>query len=164
MAQIINHLLRLSGKNIHVISLDGWLFPLKDRVEGEGVLKRYNLPAVLSLFIPIIKSIERHQINVPIYNRFIRETDKSKCISIGPNDIIVLEGVVALMDDDLCKLSNNCIFMDVEKNERENRLYLDYSWRNTNFEILQKTLKSRANEELQEVYHSSKNATFKITT
>lgn len=164
VSQIINHLLQFSGKNVHVISLDGWLYPLKDRVEGEGVLKRYNLPEIKSLFIPIIKSKERHQISIPIYDRLNRKSNKSKCISIGANDIIVLEGVVALMDDDLCKISNQCIFMDVEKTERNNRLYLDYSWRNTNFEILQKTLESRANEELQEVYKSSKNANFKITT
>jgi D,D-heptose 1,7-bisphosphate phosphatase len=164
ISQVICQLLKLSGRNVHVISLDGWLFPLKNRVEGEGVLKRYNLPAILDLFIPILESTERHQITIPIYDRLLREPIKNKSISIGPNDIIILEGVIALMDDSLCSKANQCIFMDVENSERDNRLLLDYTWRKSDLNILQNTLESRKNEELLEVYKSSKNSTYKITT
>jgi hypothetical protein len=54
--------------------------------------------------------------------------------------------------------------MDVENSERDNRLLLDYTWRKSDLNILQNTLESRKNEELLEVYKSSKNSTYKITT
>jgi hypothetical protein len=68
------------------------------------------------------------------------------------------------MDDSLCSKANQCIFMDVENSERDNRLLLDYTWRKSDLNILQNTLESRKNEELLEVYKSSKNSTYKITT
>ena len=164
LAQIIKQQILQLGKRVHVISLDGWLLPVENRVEGQGVINRYNLNEIRKQFESLIESKLRHEINIPIYDRLNRTSNKSKNVSIGPNDIILLEGVIGLMDNYLCSKANHLIFIDIQDDEREDRLHKDYYWRKADLDIISKTLASRALEELQEVRNSSKNSTFKILT
>jgi D,D-heptose 1,7-bisphosphate phosphatase len=162
ISQIIYQLLTELGKTVHVIELDGWILPVENRIEGSGVLKRYDLKAIKETILPLVGSIYRKDIDIPIYDRLYRVSKKIESKSIGPNDIILLEGVIALMDDDLNEISSQRIFVDVKDNERINRLKEDYKWRKMEMSLVEKNLKSRENEEVKEVRNSILNANIKI--
>nr|WP_315198958.1 HAD-IIIA family hydrolase [uncultured Flavobacterium sp.] len=161
-ARIMEELLKQIGKTVHVISLDGWLLPVKNRNEGTGVLSRYDMLNVQK-FVKSFLNSSRNDFDIPIYDRLQRSSNNYDSISIGPDDIVILEGVTALMDDFLCSNSNTRIFVDVDDVERERRLAEDYAWRNEDKDILKQKLASRMLDEIPAVRRSEINSTHKIT-
>lgn len=162
MAQVLAELLMQIGKKVHVISIDGWLKPIETRDEGKGVLNRYNMSEVQKIIKLCIDNPSSIDLIIPEYDRLNRTCNKYKSISVGPSDIIIIEGVPALMDSYLCSKSRVRLFIDIDEAEREKRLLSDYNWRKMKSELVQKNLDSRKLDELPNVRKSSSNSTHKF--
>lgn len=132
-AQVLKELLHTLGRKAHVISLDGWLKPSSERREGSGVRKRYDLAAASVAIAEVVGSSSRVMLYEPLYERFARSTDNQRIEhSVGPNDILIVEGVPALLMDDLLDLFGVIkVYVDVARDTREMRLNQDYAWRGT---------------------------------
>lgn len=148
-AQVLKELLHTLGRKAHVISLDGWLKPKSERREGSGVLKRYDLASASSAIADVAASSSRVVLYEPLYERLARNADNQRIEhSIGPNDVLIVEGVPALLMDDLLVLPSVMrVYIDVAHDTREKRLKQDYVWRDTPAEEQLVTLAHRELDE-----------------
>jgi histidinol-phosphate phosphatase family protein len=148
-AQVLKELLHTLGRKAHVISLDGWLKPKSERREGSGVLNRYDLAAASSAIADVASSSSRIVLYEPLYDRLVRKTDNRRIEhSVGPNDVLIVEGVPALLMDDLLDLPSVIrVYIDVDHETREKRLKKDYAWRGTSAEEQLETLAQRELDE-----------------
>ena len=94
-----------------------------------------------------------------------RNADKQRFEhSVGPNDVLIVEGVPALLMEDLLKPSGVMkIFVDVARDTREIRLNQDYAWRGILAEEQFSILASRELDEVPIVEQSRILADFVIT-
>lgn len=148
-AQVLKEILGALGRKAHIISLDGWLKPISERLEGGGVMSRYDLDAASVALTRVTSSNSRMLLVEPIYDRFARIAGNQQIEhSIGPNDVVIVEGVPALFLKELCiKEKILKIYMNVSKATRNTRLKQDYVWRGTSTEELEATLSVRALDE-----------------
>lgn len=163
-AQVFKELLHTLGRKAHVISLDGWLKPNSERREGSGVRERYDLAAASAAIANVVGSSSRIVLYEPLYDRLTHNADKQRFEhSVGPNDVLIVEGVPALLMDDLLGLSGVMkIFVDVARDTREIRLNQDYAWRGILTEEQFATLASRELDEVPIVEPSRMLADFVI--
>jgi len=163
-AQILKELLHVLGRQAHVISLDGWLKPKCERTEGSGVLERFDIKTVGSTIASVMRANTRVVFSEPLYDRSASNAPRQHVPhSIGPDDIMILEGVPALLMDDLLDLPRVIkIYMNVARETRELRLKQDYAWRGTVGEELKTLLAHREVDETPIVERSKNCADFII--
>ena len=80
--------------NATPISLDGWITPVEQRRNGT-VVDRFNVRGIESAFASALT--HGGKVEVPLYDRQQRRPDKIWSVAIEPSDIVILEGVVALL-------------------------------------------------------------------
>jgi histidinol-phosphate phosphatase family protein len=155
-AQILKELLSAFGRLAHVISLDGWLKPSSEREEGLGVCQRYNLASATTAILAAVCSRDRVTLSEPLYDRISRDISKQTIEhSVGPDDVLIVEGVPALLMQDLLVLPRlTKLYLDVDPKLRASRLNQDYTWRGTSAEVQLATLAARNLDETPPVEHS----------
>jgi histidinol-phosphate phosphatase family protein len=161
-AQVLKELLHVMGQQAHVISLDSWLKPKYERTEGSGVLKRYDLLAASTVIAAATCSKTRFIVSETLYDR-LGQNKSTQIIehSVGPNDVLIVEGVPALLMDNLLGLQ--CVmrvYVDVARDTRQDRLKQDYAWRGTPDEEQLATLAVRELDETPIVEQSRRLADF----
>nr|WP_297383167.1 HAD-IIIA family hydrolase [uncultured Roseateles sp.] len=161
-AQALREHLQALGRTAHVVSLDGWLRPVEHRPEGTGVLQRYKLDAARAEIEELRDSKGRLDRRLPVYDRDERRAVEGPTVSIGPADLLIVEGVPALMDDRLRALADLRLFIDVDDVQRQDRLARDYAWRGDDPESLRERLASRERDEVPAVRASEAHADFRI--
>jgi uridine kinase len=162
VARVLAEQLGETGRVIHVLALDGWLRPVDQRSEGRGVLDRYDMSAASSALTPIIASASRHWLHWPCYERKSRTVYAGPTISIGPDDIVIVEGVTALMESKLLAASDVRVFVDVDNAQRLQRLEADYAWRGEPLDSIASRISARDLDELPAVRASASHASHHI--
>jgi histidinol-phosphate phosphatase family protein len=164
VAQVLKESVHALDRTAHVLSLDSWLKPQTERAEGEGVTTRFDLDRLAAAIKPLIGSARRHSIDVPIYDRARRAMyDRSVHISIGPDDLIIVEGVPALVDPNLVKLAHVRVHVEMPEVERIARLRADYRWRGESDAAVNALIASRAADESEPVQAARAHADFTVT-
>lgn len=148
VANVLAELLCLVGKKAHILPLDSWLKSAVERQEGAGVLNRYQMEFLIEQTEQLVSSSERFDIDCPRNDRKLRQSIQSKKISVGPSDIVIIEGVSALLEKRLLDLANLSIYVEIDDVLRMKRLQEEYSWREERPEDFMKKIMSR---ELDEV-------------
>jgi len=127
VAQVLKELMHVLGRKVHLLSLDGWLNPNSKNL---GIHDRYDLKAATSAVLNVINANTRVVISQPEYELI---NDKSHTqlenISIGPNDLIFLEGIPSLLMNNLTCLSGvKSIYVNAKINILESRFKKYYSF------------------------------------
>lgn len=128
-ASVLAELTRAAGRRAHVVSLDGWLRPPAQRIEGDGVLARYDVDAMLGTLMPLVGDSERRWVRLPVYDRHARQAIPGEPVSIGPDDLLIVEGIPALMHEALVALTTVRLYIELPDDERRARLVADSRWR-----------------------------------
>jgi histidinol-phosphate phosphatase family protein len=162
VASILSEMIGESGRQTHVISLDGWLKPLEHRLENVGVIDRYDMNAVKNLLLPLIGAENRCNVEVPQYERKTRSIQNSVVHSIGSDDLLIIEGVTALMDNIILEHAAVRIYVDVSDEVRVSRLKRDYAWRDEKQADLESRLASREIDEVPLIQASATFATHRV--
>ena len=162
VARVLAEQLCAAGRVVHVLALDGWLKPVGKRPEGSGVLNRYDMKAASAALVPILASASRNWLQWPCYERKNRTTFAGPSISIGPDDVVIVEGVTALMNSNLLAASDVRVFVDVDDAQRLQRLEADYAWRSESHACTASRISSRDLDELPAVRASASHATHHI--
>lgn len=163
-AQVLKELLYALGREAHVVSLDGWLKPKDQRSEGTGVCDRYDLIAAGSVIATVARSETREILQEPLYDRVARIAgDLAIEHSIGPEDIIIVEGVPALLMNEFNILTNAVkVFVDIAPPIRTERLTKDYEWRSQPTDQHEEAIAMRELDETPLVMQSRSLADFVI--
>jgi histidinol-phosphate phosphatase family protein len=130
-AQVLKELLHALGRQAHVVCLDGWLKQADQRTEGAGVCNRYDLTSAAAVISRVADSMTRETLREPLYDRVTRVSGILEVEhSIGPEDILIVEGVTALLIDSVNALPKALkVYVDIESGTRAERLAKDYLWR-----------------------------------
>lgn len=163
-AQVLKELLHALGRQAHVVSLDGWLKPKAEREEGCGVCDRFDLTTASLAIRAVASSSTRTVLSEPLYDRTSRISGNLYIEhSIGPDDVLIVDGVPALLMEDLVALPQSLkIYVEVARKTRDERLSKDYTWRNTSGDDQFSVLSMRELDETPIVEQSRKFADFVI--
>lgn len=162
-AKILAEQLMELGTRAHVISLDGWLKDPELRIEGAGVSARYDMDLAYQEIENLVLSKQRTNFSLKRYDRKTQQRIKSISCSVGPEDVIIVEGVPALLDERLRALSDLSIYCDVSDSVRRDLMIKEYLWRGGDINIISEKILSREKDEVAFVKESVKSADYKIT-
>jgi len=125
-ATLIRYALTERHIPVAIISLDGWLKNQEDRTQ-DGVLSRYDLPAIVE-FIAKIKNISSlTELNIPSYNRLARNRNQqTEKITISPSHVVIFEGVIALLIDKLQQSTSHLFYVDCSEEVRKYNFHREY--------------------------------------
>jgi uridine kinase len=164
VAQVLREAVQAFGRTAHVLSLDSWLKPTGERAEGRGVMARFDVDRLANTISALVGSALFHSIQVPIYDRARRTMyDRPAQVAIGPDDLIILEGVPALAHPQLVKLAGLRVHVEMPEPERISRLRADYRWRGESDAAVDALIASRAADECEPVQKARSNADFTVT-
>jgi histidinol-phosphate phosphatase family protein len=162
-AQVLREILGDLGRTAHILPIDSWLKPAGERTEGTGVATRYDLDALLSTVTPLLRRHARASLNLPVYDRARRaKYPQSVPMSIEPDDVIVVEGVPALLVDPLAQAAGVRVHVEMPETARVARLRADYRWRGESDAAVDGLLASRAKDETAPVQEARARADFII--
>lgn len=160
-AQVLREILADLGRTAHVFPLDSWLKPAAERTEGTGVASRYDLDAMLTTVTPLLQLRTRASVGLPIYDRGRRASyPRLVEMSIEPDDLIVVEGVPALLVDALTEAADLRVHLEMPEAERVARLRADYRWRGESEAAVDALIGSRAKDEAAPVQDARARADF----
>ena len=118
---VVNKIEEHFDKNdVTVLCMDNYYKRRDDLTLEERVLINYDHPDSLDLELlkeDIKKLISGEEIECPIYN-FALHNRSSDTMKIKPTKVIILEGILALYDDDIRNMSDILIFVESEADIR----------------------------------------------
>ena len=154
----------LGSRKAHVIPADGWLKPADQRVEGMGVTSRYDMIEL----VQAIKNIKKTKVSLliehPVYDRKTQQVLSIKRHCIIPGDVVIIEGVVALLDRDLLANADATVYIDVNNTVRKSRLVSEYKWRGENESMIQGKISSRDIDEVEVIRAQASEVMYKFST
>jgi D,D-heptose 1,7-bisphosphate phosphatase len=148
--------LRERGLSTIVIGLDGWLYDAGKRPPGSGVLQRYDMEAIQRFASAIPRG---GTVSVPLYERQTRTRAASCEVAIGARDVVILEGVVALMVEGIERLTSHRIYVECAERSRYELMRRDYERRGWTAEEFAQVYQARLIDEMPLVVASRQYAT-----
>jgi histidinol-phosphate phosphatase family protein len=160
-AQVLREILADQGRTAHILPLDSWLKPVAERTEGTGVASRYDLETMLTTVRSLLGLQTRASVSLPIYDR-ARRAPYSRTVemSIDPSDVILVEGVPALLVEELTSAAGVRVYLEMPEADRVARLRADYRWRGASDAAVDALVASRAKDETAPVLDARARADF----
>ena len=125
-AQLLKEIAAGCGRRAHVISLDGWLRPLAERPEGDGVLARFDLDRAVRDIAAAVGASRHLSVRWPRHDRSTRTIGPGPTQTIAPDDLLIVEGVPALLHAGLRELADWRVQIVIAEAQRRKRFELDY--------------------------------------
>jgi histidinol-phosphate phosphatase family protein len=164
VSRLLKEMLKSEGRGAVIISLDGWLKDKLNRHEGVGILNRYDMDG-FNIFLSNLLSMEEEvDLKIPFYQKFSGTNLSGDSQKIHPNDILIIEGIPALLDKNLLNLSSVRVAVTCTSKDRIERIYSHYNSRGQDIKSLDFILASRDLDEVPFVEESFKYATHTIST
>jgi histidinol-phosphate phosphatase family protein len=163
-AQVLKELLYVLGRRAHIVSLDGWLKVPTASDESQGVCQRFDLKAASSAILSVISSSTRFVFSEPFYDRVSHSSMRQRIEhSIGPDDVVIVEGIPALLMNPLVELpKTKRIYIEVNRGIRYERLMTDYKWRGLSDVDISRVLEACELDETPLIEQSRKFADFVV--
>ena len=155
-------MLEESGHDAHLISLDSYLKPKENRKERKGVINRYDLSPLCKRLHDIVNNKERKILEIPNVCRLKGNLGTTRELSVGSQDILIVEGVPALLVDELRALAEFSIFVNVKESVREKRIFREYRSRGMADQMITSLIEARNEDEVYPAIMSGKSATVTI--
>ena len=154
-AQVLKELFATVNRQAHILPLDSWLLPADIRQEGPGVLSRYDMQTAVTQIREWHSKMTHHFCRIPTYDPLTRTaTIPTHIRSIGPNDVIIVEGIPALAVNELVSLADVGIYLETSETARQARLNADYQWRGLPQDEIDALLYSRQQDETELIVNS----------
>lgn len=158
LASLIRVLIEKSGTKCHVVSTDSWLLSEQDRVLGGGVLERHNIDALRIVISQLRNRKVPFKLNAPFYRKSSRQHIPDVMnYEIGQEDIVIIEGVIALHLAEMFQEQNR-IFVDIDESVRKQSVINEYLMRGFSNELAIRIYNERFEEEVKWVKNTSLNS------
>ena len=125
-AQLLKEAVEGLGRVAHTVSLDGWLRPPDERPEGAGVLARYDMDRAATELAAIAHASTHRSVRWPVHDRASRTLRDGPVHAIGPDDLLIVEGVTALMYPALDALAGLRLHVEIDETLRRQRFQAEY--------------------------------------
>lgn len=146
------------GLKAVIVPLDSWIKSVGERDVATGFAGRHDLDASLEMLKKMRISPGRYRL--PVYDRITRERiENAMSLEISSDDVVIAEGVSALVNPELVKLARTRIFVKTSEILRHKRLRDDYRRRGMSEMEIDMLLKERQVDEFPDVeasvYHAN---------
>jgi D,D-heptose 1,7-bisphosphate phosphatase len=159
LASWISRSVALAGKKVLTVRLDHWILPEPKRTDAMNVFDRFQLEKIEADIQSLLGgNILRFK---PYNNHQERQLDAIEYNYQG-EDVIIIEGVVALQSEVLRNLAHAKIFMPIEQGEHKRRLHQYYTWKGKNNDEIEILIRRRKKDEYQLIEKAIKFADFVI--
>jgi pantothenate kinase len=144
LARCLQDTLKQQGKSSVTLSLDGWLKPAAER--GLNVLERYDVPTILELMNSLVVRTKECMLSMPIYSKTDEQKRRVIQKQVGPQDVLIVEGTIALHLAKLAKLEQatnsnaHLWYVTMDERLRKARVLAEYA------------LRGRSREEAEQIY------------
>jgi histidinol-phosphate phosphatase family protein len=154
-ASAIAAALRAAGRGVVIVPLDSWNHGAGTR--GEGVLGRYDIALAET---PLRRFVDDSEaIRIPRYDPLTRQSDPAAEEFVRrPEDVLIVEGVPALLSAELRQRADHRLFVDCNERERRERFCLEYGWRGLDAVSIERLYAARNEDEVELVRASAKYA------
>jgi len=161
-AGCLRHSLNHNGKRAVILQIDRWLHNEVDR--GDGVEGRYNTKELADILSVLTKRKEAIVLELPIYDKLNRRVSISGSrLQIEPDDIVIVEGTIALLfADNLGVQNSHKWFVEIDENQRSERVLKEYRLRGFSDEEAQSILITRQQDELPFIMKSAEKASIRV--
>jgi len=158
-SQVMRMTRKSCGRDYKIIPLDFWLLSPRERVEGGGVLTRYDVKGIVE-FAKFLSDFDSNELI-----KGFQLKSKLSCfenIRIRKNDFLIIEGVPALLIKELRECTSARIFIDLDDFERLARFKKEYKSRGDSEDIISLKMKSRELDEVKLIKDSKIYANYTI--
>lgn len=144
------------GKSNHIISLDCWLLDKGER--GNGVIGRYDLIPITTAIQELMRTKNNLILEIAQYDKLLQQKIyRGHQISISPNDILIIEGVLALMLSSVVPNAKK-YYLHIDERLRKIRVIKEYLSRGKDKEDAEEIYISRQLDEVPVIQATSKDA------
>lgn len=128
LAHCLQEVLSITGKKVHILSVDGWLKAPEHR--GQTVIERYDMIALNKLAQSLVNRKQDITLQVPIYSKQALKANHSIKEAIGPQDVVIIEGTIALMLATVQEQKAlHTWYVQMDEAKRKKRLLAEYALR-----------------------------------
>lgn len=128
-ASVFCDVLTERGQRAIVIPLDSWLKSARDRIRGH-VLDRFDLDGIRQTVERLTKRSANIDLTLGCYDRLSRERCEGvEVVTVRPGDIVLFEGVPALMIEPLRHAASATFYVDCHESTRRARFEREYRLR-----------------------------------
>lgn len=141
------------GKRTVTIHLDDWIKERSKRKPGDDVFKRYNL---FKMETDLKAVFSGKSVTISPYREHADMDAYEKKMELKGEDVIIIEGVIALGTDFIRQMADHRIFVNIEPEELKKRMTDYYLWKGYTVEEIEKIYKKRIKDEYEPVALHSK--------
>lgn len=162
-AQVMKELINATGRTAHIIPIDSWLKPAKERQEGSGVLGRYDIQKFIEEMLRLINTNTDKVLNLRGYEKLTKEFIGSNSLKIHPEDFLIIEGIPALMNDVLMRETDIRVWVESEETVRIKRIEKILEIRGLKEMAIRETIAMRNIDEVPLIKQFQHYATFRLS-
>ncbi len=148
-ASVLKLALKARGLRVHVFSTDQWL--RSEQKRQAGVWGRHDVKALQQQFEDLAQARQKAmQLKVPVYLKKTRSQMPSAIeIEIFPDDVIIFEGVIALILAQHSKVTTHQFAVQIDEDHRKARFIAEYRRRMLTEEAAESLYQSRLADEYE---------------
>jgi D,D-heptose 1,7-bisphosphate phosphatase len=147
-ASLIRLALQARSQKAHVISMDSWLLPEVDRAPS-SVRGRFDLSRFEQDWNSIVQRNTPLDLSLPVYDRNTRQLrrENSQKISIASDDVIILDGVLALDLRSVIEVVSGSFYVECDEQVHLQRFMKEYRLRGYSTEDAERLYLARSSDE-----------------
>lgn len=126
LAQYLKDQFEKSGYSVLKISLDDWILPKEQRQGDEDVFSNFQTE---KLTADLQHILHKKKVTLTPYTSHPERTAETKTYQFTTEDVIIIEGVVALATPALREPADLKIFKKIDENLLQERMYRFYEWK-----------------------------------
>jgi len=150
---------RKSGYSVLKIGLDNWILPEKVRKDCRDVYDRFN-PGIIEKDLK--RLLKGETVDLKSYANHPHRKSQRLIYEFNQEDIVILDGVVALGLYEVRQLADIKIFMDIDEKLLRHRIEQYYTWRQKEKNEIEELFQKRRGDEYQLIEKDRKFADFVI--
>jgi len=160
LARVLEKHWQMTGKEVLYVRLDDWILPRDKRRRGEGVLDNFQID---KLSREVQRILEGETIHIHPYAALPGRQQPPRSYQWKGEDIVLLEGVVALSNDRLRALAQLKAYLEIDENQRRERFIEYYRWRGYEERTIESLYQRRLREEYPIIEESKKYADLRLS-
>jgi D,D-heptose 1,7-bisphosphate phosphatase len=149
------------GLKVLKIELDNWILPEDQRDKCKNVYDRFRIN---DLVTDLKRLLAGRKVTLLSYPNHPERQPQPLEYNYNSEDIIIIEGIVALSKEELRSISDLKIFLKIDDHAFRNRIKEYYYWRGKNDDEIKLLLEKRKDDEYQLIKKESKFADFVINS
>jgi len=157
--KLLEQSIQKEGISTKILSLDNWLIGVNERTDVMTVKQRYKYDEAGK---DISKLMSQGKILLKTYDPYSRNIVDERYFSLGRSKCLIIDGIPLLDIEQLRKISNVRIYVEIDEHIRKERFFSYYRWKDLRDEEIHHLYEKRLKDEVPFIEKSKKHANITI--